>query len=180
MYTVIITDPHTTSRFAEYKYLFAPFTGERGGSICHCHWHKGGNDIAHAVPDLYKKIKGHPEWRAIILVRSEQDELYDPDNPFDFKCNHMNTLGSDGGGLLSGDNPSPLVRLTYMLAGFPSLGNVKGYETGYVYYNVKKCMFEECRYNDGTAILESDKKKNILDNYKKLKEDYRKKGISVI
>jgi len=177
LYTVIITDPHTTTLFAEYRHLFAPF--ERDGSVCHCSWQKGapGIKITNAVPDLYEKIKGHPEWRAIILVRPEQDELYDPDNPFDFKANHENTSGSDEGKFLLRDNPSQLVRLTHMLAGFPSLGGTKGYETHYFYYDDKTSMFEECKYNDGKPILQSDRQKIYNDDYKKLIEEFKPKPV---
>jgi hypothetical protein len=156
--------------------LFAPFSGERGGNVCNCRWHKGGVDIAHAVPDLYEKIKGHPEWRAIILVRSEQKELKDPNNPFDFKCYHERASGNNERGLLLGDEPAELVRLTYMLAGFPSLG-VKGYETGYVYYNGKTGTFKECTYNN-EPILQSDFEKSVNDAVlKRLKEEYKDKRI---
>jgi len=177
LYTVIITDPNITPLFAKYRHLFAPFSGERGGSLCHCSWHKGGVDITHAVPDLYDKIKGHPEWRAIILVRPEQDELYDLDNPFDFKDNHKNTSESDEGEFLLRDNPSHLVHLTHMLAGFPSLGGTKGYETHFFYYDEKTSMFEECKYNDGKPILQSDRQKIFNDDYKKLIEEFKPKPV---
>jgi hypothetical protein len=173
--------------------LFAPFSGERDKGVCHCRWHKGEKDIAHAVPELYKEIKGHPEWRAIILVRPEQEELYNPDNPFDFKCNHKSTsvekavsdnpevasalARSDEGGLLLGDNPSPLVRLTHMLAGFPPLG-VRGYETVYVYYDDETGMSTERMYQ-GKPITESVVEEFIDDARKRYEEDCKKKGKPV-
>jgi len=185
LHTVIITDPDTTPLFDKYRYLFTPFFSENGGSICHCLWNKGDVDIEHAVPKLYDSIRDHPEWRAIILVKPKQEELFDlnnsnnPKNPFDFKCNHENTSINEEGGILLDDNPSQLVRLTHMLAGFPSLGGVKGYETHYFFYNEKKGMYEECKYSNGKPILESDKKKFIVDDYKKLLEEFKRKNLTV-
>ena len=145
MHTVIITDRQTTPLFKEReRLLFSSFYTERGGSVCHCQWEdEKGNDIEQAVPELYKKIRGYPEWRAIIIVHPQKIEptegseisedkiklSFDPRNPFDFKCNR-------GKGLPIMENPAPLVRLTHMLAGFPSLG-VKEYLTGYSSYNEK-------------------------------------------
>jgi len=178
LHTVIITDPNTTSDFDKYRHLFAPFLDERGGSVSHCRLHKEGDDIAHAVPDLYKKIKGYPEWRAVILVRPEQEELNNPDNPFDFKCYHESASGSDEAGLLFRDNHAQLVRLTHMLAGFPSLG-VKGYETGFVYYDEKDGIYKECMYGD-KPILQSDFEKDVINAVRKrLDEEFYKKGIPV-
>ncbi|MDR0303114.1 MAG: hypothetical protein LBI04_12485 [Treponema sp.] len=175
MHTVIITDPDTTSKFAKHQHLFAPFLIEHGGSICHCTWHKGGADIDKAVPELYPAIKNHPEWRAIILVHSSQEDLYDPNNPFDFKCNHRINEGE----FLLKDNPEPLVSLTHMLAGLPSLG-VKGYETGYVSYNEKTGAFKECTYKGSNQpILRSHLEKYILDEANKKAQEYRKKGKNV-
>ena len=186
MHTVIITDPYTTSLFVNHRYLFAPYLYEHGGTMCHCIWQKGDN-IDKAVPDLYDSIKGHPEWRAIILVHPSQKNLFDPNNPFDFKCNHKivsqeeadssdaedaaETAVNDEGNYFLKDNPEPLVCLTYMLAGFPPLG-VKGYETGYVYYDEKTGTYKDCMY-DNKPVLKSIVEKNIKENInKRIAEEY--------
>jgi len=174
LHTVIITDSYTTSLFEEYRYLFAPFLNGRGGSVSHCRWNTGEGDVKDAIPSLYDEIKGHPEWRAIILFRPEQKDLVNPDNPFDFECYHKNTSESDEAGLLLRDNHADLVRLTYMLSGFPSLG-VKGYQTAYVYYNEKKGMYEECMHNN-KPILQSDINKIREDIYKRYKDNCEKNG----
>ena len=181
MHTVIITDPHTTSLFADYSHLFAPFFRESGKSVGHCRWHKGCEVIDSAVPELYKEIKGHPEWRAIILVRPDQKDLHDPDNPFDFECYHDGASSGDERGFLLRDKPAELVRLTYMLAGFPPLG-IKGYQTAFFYRDIKKGTDNECLYN-GKPILQSDSEKDInnavqkrlKEEYKKLQEEYKTK-----
>jgi hypothetical protein len=162
-----------TPLFDEYKRLFAPFLIERGGIVCQCPWDESGSNIEQAVPDLYKSIKDHPEWRAIILVSPEQNELlpFSSNNPFDFIYNH-------GDELLIKENPVPLVRLTHMLAGFPSLG-VKGYETGYVYYDVKTGAFKECMYK-GKPILQSVIEKLIDEDREKYEEKCKQKGQPVL
>jgi hypothetical protein len=124
--------------------LFAPFLVERGGTVCHCPWHESGGDIEEAVPNLYKAIKGYPEWRAIILIHPVQND--NPYNPFDFACNRNSELPIK-------ENESPLVRLTHMLAGFPPLG-IKAYDTVYTYYDEKAGRFLECKFK-GKDILQS-------------------------
>jgi hypothetical protein len=185
LHTVLITDRRTTPLYDKYKRLFAPFLADRGGSICQCPWHESGDCIEQAVPDLYESIKGHPEWRAIILINPEQNELlpYSSNNPFDFFCNRKKEL-------LVQKNKAPLVSLTHMLAGFPPLG-VKGYETGYVYFDIRTGMLKECTYK-GNPILQSTVEKIVDEaankkfpdqkNDKKFhkeieefKDDYRKK-----
>jgi hypothetical protein len=159
VHTVIITDRRTTPLFTQYRRLFAPFLVERGGTVCHCPWHETGRDIEQTVPDLYKAIKGYPEWRAIILVHPAQND--NPYNPFDFACNRGRELPIK-------ENDSPLVRLTHMLAGFPSLG-VKGYDTVYTYYNGKAGRFLECKVKSGKY-----NGKNILQSWvDKLNDDDR-------
>jgi len=178
LHTVIITDPYITSLFGGYRHLFAPFLSERGGSVSHCRWRKGCDDIARAVPDLYKEIKGRPEWRAIILVRPEPEELFNPDNPFDFKRYHENASGNDEKEEILGERPAELVRLAYMLSGLPPLG-IKGYETGYVYYDKETGTNKECTFNN-ERIQQRDFEKEIDDAVRKrLDEDYRKKNIPV-
>jgi hypothetical protein len=130
--------------------MFAPFFVERGGSICQCSWNEGGTEIEQAVPELYKSIKGHPEWRAIIFIHPTQtdSESFNSKNPFDFNYNREN-------GILIQENPIPLVRLTHMLSGFPPLG-VKDYKMGFTYYNVQKSKFLDCLNENGTHILQED------------------------
>jgi len=162
-----------TPLFDKYKRLFAPFLAERGGSICQCQWDESGDNIKDAVPDLYRSIKGHPEWRAIILINPEQNKIlpFSSNNPFDFHCNRNKEL-------LIQKNEAPLVRLTHMLAGFPPLG-VKGYETGYVYYDVKTGMYKECMYN-GKPLFQSVVEKYVDDDRKKYEEKCMQKGKTVL
>jgi hypothetical protein len=119
-----------------YRRLFTPFLVERDGSVCQCPWHEAGGDIEHAVPELYKSIRGYPEWRAIILVNPSQDGSLplSSNNPFDFHRNRGNEW-------LFKENPAPLIRLTHMLAGFPSLG-VKDYVTNKPDRNLKLRLTE--------------------------------------
>jgi len=184
LHTVIITDPDTTVLFEKYRYLFAPFFIEHEGNVCQCDWKKGFNNIERAVPKLYSSIKDHPEWRAIILVKPKQSELFDPNNPFDFKINHEkpeHISGKDEGGFFiegfyNKENPTELVRLTYMLAGLPSLG-IKRYDTGYVYYDEKTDTYKECTFNK-KRILQSDlEEKDVTEEVnKRIYEEYEKKN----
>jgi len=175
-HTVIITDRRTTPLFDKYKRLFAPFFTERGGSVCQCPWYESGDDIEQAVPDLYKSIKDHPEWRAIILINPEQNELlpFSSNNPFDFFCNRQKEP-------LVQENKAPLVSLTHMLAGYPTLG-VKGYETGYFYYDVKTNTRKECTFKEGAykgkPILQSTVEKYVDEAaYKMIEDKYKQKGL---
>jgi hypothetical protein len=151
--------------------LFEPFFGGRGKSLCVCPWHEDGSTIEEAVPDLYKTIKGHPEWRAIILVHPQNEigqngELkYDPRNPFDFYCNRGDEQPITA-------NPAPLVRLTHMLAGYPPLG-VKGYEMRYTVYEKKSAKFKDFTYTT------KDGKDNVLrqSNIERIKDDEKRKQI---
>ena len=166
MHTVIITDRQTTPLFTMHRRLFAPFFVERGGIVCHCPWNESGNSIEQAVPELYEAIKGYPEWRVIILINPTQSDLlpYNPNNPFDFACNH-------GSEIQIGENFAPLVRLTHMLAGFPPLG-IKEYQTGYTYYSGEDGKFLECKTDDGNYILQSDVEKLTDDERKTLFEKF--------
>jgi hypothetical protein len=130
--------------------MFAPFFVERGGSICQCSWNEGGTEIEQAVPELYKSIKGHPQWRAIIFINPTQTDLqlFNPKNPFDFDCNRKEEI-------ILEENRAPLVRLTHILSGFPPLG-VKNYKMGYVYYDSQEGEFIACRNDDGSYILQKD------------------------
>jgi len=182
VHTVIITDRQTTSLFAGHRRLLEPFFVERGGSMCVCQWDETGRNIEEAVPDLYKAIKGHPEWRAIILVHplqkdDEPDDKqeYDPRNPFDFVCNR-------GSGLQIKENPAPLVRLTHMLAGFPSLG-VKEYQTGYTIYEKKAATFKNIPVKingKDTVLLQKDiekiKEEKDLEKLSKINDFFSKHG----
>jgi hypothetical protein len=146
--------------------LFAPFLADRGGNICHCSWHEAGTDIDEAVPELYKSIKGHPEWRAIILVNPTQSDSqpFNPRNPFDFFCNHCAELQIE-------ENQADLVRLTHILAGFPPLG-VKDYVVGCIYYDERAGKFLECRHDDGKYILQSEVEKFSNDKRKAFRKKF--------
>lgn len=146
MHTVIITDSRTSALFDEYRRVFAPFLVGRGGSICQCVWNENSYEIETAVSKLYESIRGHPEWRAIILINPQQSEqiTFNLHNPFDFECNRGKEIQIE-------ENHAPLVRLTHMLAGFPSLG-VKGYELGYecsyldLCKDIKNCEIKRNKY----------------------------------
>ena len=172
MHTVIITDKHTTPLFDSDKYMnmFAPFFVERGGSICQCSWNENGQEIEQAVPELYKSIKGYPEWRAIIFIHPTQIESqpFNPKNPFDFDCNRNDDI-------TIGRNPVSLVQLTHMLSGFPPLG-VKNYKMGYVYYNSQEDEFKSCLNEDKGFILQKNVNKLNADERKSLFEKFEKLG----
>jgi len=186
LHTVVITDPQTTKEFAKYRHLYAPFLANRGGSISHCLWNKSGTDIKSAVPGLYNAIKGHPEWRAIIAVKSPSQEiindpnnpeaLNDSNNPFDFACNSPSELSRFD--MATKPNKSPLVCLTHMLAGLPSLG-VIGYETAFVYRDEETGKSKNC-LKDGKPILRSDYDKEKDEAKRKYKKECKAKGITPI
>jgi hypothetical protein len=85
---------------------------------------------------------------------------FDLHNPFDFACNRIKKLpvkeqDDANTKLMTQKNPVPLICLTHMLAGFPSLG-VKGYETCYACYNPKTCKHDDCAYHKGRRVLVSE------------------------
>jgi hypothetical protein len=148
--------------------LFEPF--ERGGNVRVCQWNEAGRIIEEAVPDLYEAIKGYPVWRAIILAHPVQndneqdDELkYESPNPFDFRCNHKRELPIE-------ENRAPLVRLTHMLAGFPSLG-VKGYQIAYTVNDEDADAFK-----DFTLMTKTGKEHLLLQrDIENLKDEKQRK-----
>jgi len=172
VHTVIITDRQTTGLFAGHRRLLEPFFVERGGSMCVCPWYETGGNIEEAVPDLYKAIKGHPQWRAIILVHpvqkeDEQDDRlkHDLRNPFDFEENR-------GSGLPIRENPAPLVRLTHMLAGFPSLG-VKEYQMLYTQYD-----YDTAGFKDYTVTTKTGKSIRLSQNaFDKIEDEEKRKNL---
>ena len=166
MRTVVITDRRTTPLFATHRRLFAPFLAERGGDIRHCTWHEASSEIEQAVPELYESIRGYPDWRAIVFVNPRQGGAmrHDPKNPFDFDCNRE-------GATLIRENPSPLVRLTHMLAGFHSLG-VKEYKTGCAYFNEVKNTFSECLDKNGELMTQGELESLGKEECERLFEGY--------
>jgi len=132
----------------QYRRLFDPFLAERGGSICICEWHEEYDEIERAVPALYDSIRGYPEWRAIIITKSELNakHQFDMQNPFDFKENRVTDDDVR-------KSYTPIIELTHMLAGYPPL-KTKGYEMGYTYFNEQSGSYEDCYYDNGQPVLQ--------------------------
>lgn len=128
MHTVIILNKHTSELLKDFKFLFKPFVSD--GSISFCDWNESGTDIQSSVPDLYKKIKGKKEWRAVVVTTESMNEssdvpVADMKNPFDF-------VKEDSVKQIPKESEIPLVRLTHMLCGYPTT-TVKNFERGFEY-----------------------------------------------
>ena len=65
MHTVIILNKQSSDLLKDFRFLYKPFVDE--GTISFCDWNEAGTDLKSAVPDIYKCIKGKPDWRAIVL-----------------------------------------------------------------------------------------------------------------
>ncbi len=175
MHTVIILNEHSSRLLKDFRFLFRPFIDE--GEISFCDWNTSGTDLNEAVPNLYKVIKGKPEWRAIILNtehESEDAKCYGSfENPFDFSENFAP-------GEIPAESPVPLIRLTHMLSGYPR-HVVSGFEEAFEYLDyrdgrVKRIRTAKHTREDG---FPDEKLQKVLDNYKdSLKRVYLEEEIT--
>ena len=95
MHTVIILNKQSSDLLKDFRFLYKPFVDE--GTISFCDWNEAGTDLKSAVPDIYKCIKGKPDWRAIVLNTDSMavhtsGPVADEKNPFDFPGETVNDL----------------------------------------------------------------------------------------
>ena len=128
MHTVIILSKNSSELLKDYRFLFRPFIEK--GVVSFCDWNESGTEIKEAVPDLYSVIKGKTEWRTVIVDTEpafgrKTGAVPDAKNPFDYP----ETQENDG---VPRESKVPVIRLTHMLCGYPSLP-VTDFEEGYEY-----------------------------------------------
>ncbi|MCL2063399.1 MAG: hypothetical protein FWG98_03370 [Candidatus Cloacimonetes bacterium] len=80
MHTIIITDKKMSILIDDYIHLFSFYKNKNAISIFN--WDETGDGIENSVPGLYEEIRGHEEWRAIILCNEKNTAF--PNNPFRF------------------------------------------------------------------------------------------------
>lgn len=170
MHTVIILSKHTSELLKDFRFLFKPFVIE--GTISFCDWNESGTDVQSSVPDLYKKIKGKQNWRAVVITTDSMHEnsknpIADEKNPFDFS----EEAYEDG---IPRESRVPLIRLSHMLCGYPSL-TVKNFEKGFEYLD--EDTGEICRVR--LSELPEEKIYYLSDKYgEQLKSIYLEEQIS--
>lgn len=128
MFTVILLSHTAQRRYAHWKEIFLPFIED--GHIAVTEWANpsSARSLAKAVPGLSEAVKGHDEWRLLVVGTGSEgalgDESADPANPFDFVGNWTinQPEGADHWSLNLEESPYPLVRLTYMVMGYPEMG----------------------------------------------------------
>ena len=115
-YSVIIQNAKTIEEFAKYQALFADAL--KSNRIGVCKWNESGTTVETALPELNSLTDDKEEWRAIIIRFIDDDCMAAcqsvPQNPYDFLINQNN--GDD-----VHENDVPLVRLTQMLGGIPTI-----------------------------------------------------------
>lgn len=119
MLTVIIYRKSSQQFIDEYRSLFAVYCD--AGEIAFCFWDEHGTDIASALPQLASVVHGVRNWRAIVVLPSEENvhmegmEVRD-NNPFDFLCNSEEEPVVE-------ESSIPLIRLAQMLGGVPPVNH---------------------------------------------------------
>ena len=133
MHTVITLNKQSSDLLKDFRFLYKPFVDE--GTISFCDWNEAGTDLKSAVPDIYKCIKGKPDWRAIVLNTDSMavhtsGPVADEKNPFDFPGETVNDTE------IPRESNVPMIRLSHMLCGYPA-ATVKNFEKGFEYYDEK-------------------------------------------
>lgn len=158
LFTVIFTSEKSKILLASYRNLFSAF--EKNDDITFCQWNETGSDLISAAPDLYDKIRGKLEWRALVLympgpaLSPSGVPSHHPENPFDFEVNKKNPE------VYYEDNEANIVRFTHMLAGYPDLGSHR--------YNDEK-LTQDNGYLDFIDLP----KNVVLNRYKLTASKYR-------
>lgn len=129
MHTVIILNKHSSDLLKDFKFLFKPFVDE--GTISFCDWNESGTDVKTSVPDLYRLIKGKPEWRAVVIGTDSMCEnphgpVADEKNPFDFP--------SEAGYAIPSESKVPMIRLAHIICGYPA-STVKNFVKGFEFFD---------------------------------------------
>ena len=156
MLTVIIIDSKSKhlndEEHSRLERLIRPFRdgGESECSVRLCKWVREGKSIDAAVPTLYQSIEGHPIWRAIVVTDRphEENEASSFVNPYDFAYPYP--TDTDGSPILP-----DLLRLSYMLAGYPTLG-VLGYKDAYAYYDPDYREYRYMKDADGKTVYKDE------------------------
>jgi len=176
VFTVIVLSRTAQRRFDEWKEIFLPFIED--GRIAVTDWTHPNtpSDLARAIPGLAEAVKGHDEWRLLVVGTGSEgafgQEASDPANPFDFVGNWAvnQPEGEDHWSLNLEDSPYPLVRLTHMVMGYPEMGTKtffadpsywdpklqeRIYESSYVEEKAKEGVSEEDARKEFRAQLPS-------------------------
>jgi len=176
VFTVIVLSRTAQRRFGEWKEIFLPFIED--GRIAVTDWTHPNtpSDLARAIPGLAEAVKGHDEWRLLVVGTGSEgafgQEASDPANPFDFVGNWAvnQPEEEDHWSLNLEDSPYPLVRLTHMVMGYPEMGtktffadpsywdpklHERIYESSYVEEKAKEGVAEEDARKEFTAQLPS-------------------------
>ncbi|HEV8013226.1 MAG TPA: hypothetical protein VGP34_04030 [Pontimonas sp.] len=170
MFTVIVLSKTAQRRFEQWKEIFLPFIED--GKIAVTDWtHPNtASDLAKAVPGLAEAVKGHDEWRLLVVGTGSEgsfgNEGADPANPFDFVGNWAvnQPEDEDHWSLNLEESPYPLVRLTHMVMGYPEMGT-KSFFADPSYWDPKQqeriyeSDYVKERSNDG--VSEKDAKKEF-------------------
>lgn len=160
MHTVIILSEHASDLLKDYRFLFKPFVDN--GTVSFCEWNESGTDLADSVPDLYKLIKGKPQWRAAVISTAPASgrrnrPAPDERNPFDFSADTEESP-------IPRESSVPIVRLTHMLCGYPS-APVRNFENGYEYTDEttgKVCRKRASELSEDELFTLSSKYKDAL------------------
>ena len=130
MHTILVTNKHISQLHACTRLLLRGFLSGENKSVefSFCQWNPSASCVDSALPSLKRSIPTFGEWRAVVVIDPIEDEADQKlveskcDNPFDFLVNRSDIPYKSQ--LV--DNEAALVRLTHMLAGFPSL-STKGW-----------------------------------------------------
>lgn len=149
MFTVILLSHAAQRRFQQWKEIFRPFIDD--GRIAVTEWANPStsHSLAKAAPGLAEAVKGHDEWRLLVVGTGSEgalgEEFADPANPFDFVRNWAaaDGEGADPMALDLEDSPYPLVRLTHMVMGYPEMGTKNFFaETSYWDRDERRRIYE--------------------------------------
>lgn len=149
MLTVICYDERIESVWKQYDRLFSTFL--KKGKICICKWHRDGQSINEAFPELYDCVGNEREWR-IIIVNHEMAE--GAKNPYEFFKSEVSIEETE---------KNPLIRVTHMLSEIPE------------YYDM------ELIYQGDEQFVSSDDEQDDIYYYRKDKRERcvrKDRGIS--
>ena len=130
MLTVIFATKEWIGVFEKFKTFLRPLCSK---DIVFCPWNREGKTVSEMVPDLYKIIAFHHEWRAIVVNEDGLDSI----NPFDYtRAVDSYRVGQqyDAEKLLQrrtalfesyeAATNNPLTKLTTAFCGAPTVGTV--------------------------------------------------------
>ncbi len=139
MLTVICYDERIENVWNQYARLFSTFL--KKGEICTCKWHRDGQSINEAFPELYDCVGNESEWR-IIIVNHEMAQS--AKNPYEFFKSEVSIEETE---------KNPLIRVTHMLSEIPE------------YYDM------ELVYQEDEMLPSSDEEQEDIYYYKRDKRE---------